>query len=276
MPLAQPERPHAERRVSQWSVRPPSNSITTFGFSSVLPSPASTLANLVLMINSTPSWRIVSLHASWRETSSIGTTLSKMSTTTTDFEPSFLKINAYSSPMMPAPCTTMCSGSLSIIVIVSESKTPGKSNFTGGKRLDLEPVAMTSVSNLSERGKSPLLAGVNWIDDRLSTAPSPCITSIKKVRSCLCVAASADFVAATATFLTSSHVLAPDRTASRRHLECAPVGAPVMLAFGSISPTRTPRPAASIAALTPAGPAPRTRRSNSSPLLYLAIFLMIL
>mmetsp|Transcript_94883 Transcript_94883/g.283336 ORF Transcript_94883/g.283336 Transcript_94883/m.283336 type:complete len:200 (-) Transcript_94883:480-1079(-) len=190
--------------------------------------------------------------------SHIGNQVVKASTRTT-WEPSFEKINAYSTPTMPAPCTTSLFGMPSMLPIVSESKTPGKLKSTGGNLLALEPVAMmmASVFSCFSAPSTPLNSTV-CSSIRL---PYPCKILTWKVADNRAARYSALCVALDMRSLTSPHVLAPSITPSRRHLECAPVGAPLMTPLGSMRTTFFPRAPASAAACSPAGPAPRTTAS---------------
>mmetsp|Transcript_14929 Transcript_14929/g.43057 ORF Transcript_14929/g.43057 Transcript_14929/m.43057 type:complete len:254 (+) Transcript_14929:960-1721(+) len=237
IPFVVPDRPVADNNVSQSKTLPLSNVIRILGSSGDDPLKLSTFVNLVFITNSMPTSVMVRLHASCKAPSSIGTTLSNTSTIVIDSAPSFLKMSAYSKPMIPAPCTTKCFGIRSIAQIVSESYTPGKPKSTGGKRFALEPVAITITSNENDFGCDPS-AGENSMAFASKSLPEPCNTSIMKVLICRDATADAALTADDMESLTSCHVFAPRIAASRRHLECDPVGAPVIVPLGSMRPTR--------------------------------------
>mmetsp|Transcript_31544 Transcript_31544/g.90463 ORF Transcript_31544/g.90463 Transcript_31544/m.90463 type:complete len:232 (-) Transcript_31544:176-871(-) len=145
--------------------------------------------------------------------------------------------------------------------MVSESYTPGKLKFVGGNLLDLEPVA-TMIASVCSCKSSFLPGKETWIVFSSTMAPLAFSTVTLKVRR-----VRADWCCALATVIrrissTSAHVFAPLSAAMRRHLECAPVGAPVRMSAGSKSATDFPRAAASSAAFSPQGPPPRTTRSK--------------
>mmetsp|Transcript_32453 Transcript_32453/g.76233 ORF Transcript_32453/g.76233 Transcript_32453/m.76233 type:complete len:217 (+) Transcript_32453:936-1586(+) len=216
MPVVLPVLPQAERSMSHSRTRSPT-SMRSAGMSAVLLAAASTLLNGVLKMTSTPFSASVFLHRCCNEPSNIGRKAGKASTSIT-LQPSFAKINEYSTPMMPEPCTTITFGILSMFQMVSESYTPGRLKSVGGNRFDFEPVAIIIASVSISDGSPPPVGRKRHLVVE-TTLPWPWSTETWKVRSsleasCCALIAAHDRIAA-----TSVQVLAPPSTASRRHLE---------------------------------------------------------
>mmetsp|Transcript_101371 Transcript_101371/g.261998 ORF Transcript_101371/g.261998 Transcript_101371/m.261998 type:complete len:299 (+) Transcript_101371:83-979(+) len=259
-PVEQPCLPQAERRASQLSTES-SSCTSTLGRSGWLMGAWAVLLMGVLSRISMPVSPRIFRHAFCRSSSRKGTTLSKVSTIVT-LAPSLAKIMAYSRPMIPAPWTTMCFGRYLMPPIVSESNTPSRPKSAGGNRFDLEPVAISITLHDSVRGSEPE-TGQNLTLSTAMMVPAPLSTSTLFEDSCVLASVCVRSVDLSSTFLHCSQVVAPARAASRRHFECVPVGPPVIVALGSMMPTRHPRDAASVAAFMPTGPAPSTRKSKA-------------